>query len=120
VVISSVPANVSTAVVPEPIDLTVPSFKYAVCGLEGMDISGSPGVGPNAERVGDTACPCFRSSEEMLSEAASEFPLPIVRAAERADGREDAEPIEYSWSCRERGAELSDRIDAGFRGECIE
>jgi hypothetical protein len=77
-------------------------------------------VGPNAERVGDTACPYFRSSEEMLSEAASEFPLPIVRAAESADGREDAEPIEYSWSCRERGAELSDRIDAGFRGECIE
>lgn len=95
-VISSVPANVSTAVVPEPTDLTVPSFKYAVGGREGMDISGSPGADPNAERAGDTACPRFRSSEEMLCEAAREFPLPIVWIAERADGREDAEPVEYS------------------------
>jgi hypothetical protein len=32
----------------------------------------------------------------MLCEAAREFPLPIVWIAERADGREDAEPVEYS------------------------
>jgi hypothetical protein len=48
-----------------------------------MDISGSPGADPNARSLGDTACPRFRSSEEMRREAASEFPLPIVRAAER-------------------------------------
>jgi hypothetical protein len=33
-------------------------------------------------------------SEEILHEAAREFLLPIVWIAERADGHEDAEPVE--------------------------
>lgn len=106
-------ANVSTTVEPEPLDLIVPSLKCAAGGSSGTDGPGSSCIGPNAERVGDTACARFRSSEEMLLEGVVEYPLPIVRAAEIADGREDAEPVENDWICRKSGAESEDRSDAG-------
>lgn len=106
-------ASVSTAVDSEPLDLIVPSLKCTAGGSNGTDGPGSSSVGPNAERAGDTACERFRSSEEILPEAAAECPLPIVRAAERADGREDAESVENDWKCPEGGVKSEDRSDAG-------
>jgi len=120
-VTSSEPACVSTAVVSEPNDLTVPSLKCAIGSGDGKGGPGSPRLGgPNAESVGDAPCSRLRSSDEMLRDAAREYPLPIVRAAEKADGREDAEPVDCDWSCREAGAEPEDRNDIGLKSECVE
>jgi hypothetical protein len=64
-------------------------------------------VCPNADSTGDTACVRLRSLEETLWE----YSLPIVRMAERADGREESEPAEYDWSRWKVGAESEDRTD---------
>lgn len=101
--------SVSTAVDAESVDLTVPSLKCAVGGGDGGDGEGSSGVGPNAERAGDTACERFCSADETLPGAAIECPLSIVGTADKADGRDDAEPVEYDWSRREAGVELEVR-----------
>jgi len=73
-----------------------------------------PPAPPNADIAGEALR--LRASEEMLPEWAREWALLWVRpAVEKAEGREEPEPVEPESSRRELGAEPVERLWVGLR-----